>query len=139
MYTFGSIYIPREELDNINIIHFMKLSDISLRLSKTNYKNLIKNNKKNIGKIDLPIKLNKKKIIIKYFISNNKQIFYIDVNSNSNINNKHKSSVLSISNEWNIHSDYYYMLKCIFNSNSLRTKFSTIISNLKKKDGNITT
>jgi hypothetical protein len=131
MYTFGSIYIPREELDNINIIHFMNLSDISLRLSKTNYNELIKNNKKITGKIDLPIKWDNVKII-KYFISNNKQIFYINLIYNSKINNTHKRSLLSISNEWHKHNDYYCIEKCILNSNSLRTQLSTIINNLKK-------
>ena len=131
MYTFGSIYIPREELDNINIIHFMNFSDISLRLSKTNYNNLIKNKNISTKNITLPFKWVKKNNIIKYFISNNKQIFYISLDFNK-INNKISNrSILSISSEWEKHNDYYYIQFSILNSEKFRQQLANIIINME--------
>ena len=138
MYTFGSIYIPQKELNNINIINFMNFSDVSLRLIKTNYKNIIKNKNKNnfekkIKKIELPFEFMDKekkfmKYIMKYIISNNKQIFYISIDSDikSNIS---KRGILSLFEEWYIiHNQYGKIIYSILNSEKFRNE---LINNQK--------
>jgi hypothetical protein len=138
MYTFGSIYIPQKELNNINIINFMNFSDVSLRLIKTNYENIIKNKNKNnfekkIKKIRLPYIWNKEDNM-KYIISNNKQIFYISINSDikSNISKRAKLSLFHASSssmnmwekEWKaIHNEYYKITYSILNSENFRNEF----------------
>jgi len=130
MYSFGSIYIPRLPLPNINIIHFMNYSNnstnISFRLSKTNFNELIKSKiEKNIV---LPHEFDYKKIFFKYFISkNNKQILYIKLRSNDNKNNIKKRSIFSISKEWNIHINYFYIQFSIINYEDFSDTISDII------------
>ena len=123
MYTVGSIYIPQNELENINIIHFMNFSDISLRLSKTNYTNLKNSFKKNLKTIKLPYKWSEIETMEYYISNNNKQIFYISINSNITIKNR---SVLSISSEWSKHNDYGYIQYSILNSENFRSELTEI-------------
>jgi len=126
MYTVGSIYIPQNELENINIIHFMNFSDISLRLSKTNYTKLKNSFEKNLKTIKLPYELGETKTM-EYYISNNKQIFYININSNNN------KSILSqlIPTELKKHNDYGYIQYSILNSENFRSELSSIIGRVK--------
>ena len=126
MYTVGSIYIPQKELENINIIHFMNFSDISLRLSTTNYNKLKKNFKEKLKNIILPFEFGEIKSM-KYFMSNNKQIFYININSNNN-----KSLLSRITpTELKKHNDYGYIQYCILNSEKFRSDLSSIIDRVK--------
>ena len=119
MYTVGSIYIPQKELENINIIHFMNFSDISLRLSTTNYNKLKENFKEKLKNIILPFEFGE----MKYFISNNKQIFYISTNSNITLKNR---SISSISSEWSKHNEYYKIQYSILNSEKFRNELKNI-------------
>ena len=131
MYTVGSIYIPQKELEYINIIHFMNFSDISLRLSTTNYNKLKNNFKEKLKNISLPFEFGEIKSM-KYFISNNKQIFYISTNSNITIKNR---SVLYISSEWSKHMEYYKIQYSILNSESFRNQLAKISNDAKISNG----
>ena len=100
----------------------MNFSDISLRLSTTNYNKLKKNFKEKLKNIILPFEFGEIKSM-KYFMSNNKQIFYISTNSNITIKNR---SVLSISSEWSKHNEYYTIQYSILNSESFRNQLANI-------------
>ena len=139
MYTTASIYIPKESLNNLNIIHFIRNSDIALRLSKTDYYNnlIYKELKYYKSKtVILPIKFknNNNKIInitVKYNISNvNRQLYFISIylDNNKNFENIKRFLPFTIKKEWATHNKYFHLIYNILNSINTREYFNKLLN-----------
>jgi hypothetical protein len=139
MYTSASIYIPKESLNNVNIIHFIRNSDIALRLSKTDYyNNLIYRELKYYKSktVILPIKFksNSNKIIstiVKYNISNiNRQLCFISIylDNTKNFENIKRFLPFTIKKEWATHNKYFHLIYNILNSINTREYFNKVLN-----------